>query len=160
MNTKLRTILILVGLFLAGAASGVFLTLRLAPTGRDRVRERRPFVERNLERMDHALAFTPEQRPQIEALVRSTGEELAKLRRQSWRATGQQIRGMNAKIEALLTPEQRVKFAAYQKEQSERLRRHQLERDQRARQRRSGEPPPPPDELPPEPPGDAPPPPN
>ncbi|MBK8478810.1 MAG: hypothetical protein IPL39_21755 [Opitutaceae bacterium] len=158
MNTKLRTILILVGLFLAGAASGAFLTLRLAPTGRERVRERRPFVERNLERMDHALAFTPEQRPQIEALMRSTGDELAKLRRQSWRATAQQIRGMNAKIEALLTPEQRAKFATYQKEQFERLRRHQLERDQRARLRRNGEPPP--DETAPEPPGDAPPPPN
>ena len=98
MNTKPRTILILVGLFLAGAASGAFLTLRLDPRGHDRSPERRPFMERNLERMDRAVVFTPEQRSQIEALLRSTGDELMKLRRESRQATYEQIRVVNAKI--------------------------------------------------------------
>jgi Spy/CpxP family protein refolding chaperone len=155
MNTKPRTILILAGLFLAGAASGAFLALRLAPQGHGRAQERRPFMERNMERMDRALAFTPEQRPQVEAVMRATGEELAKLRRDSREVTFQRIRSMNAKIEAMLTPAQSAKFADYQKEQFERMRRHQVERDQRGRSR-SGDAPPSPEDMP-EPPDNAPP---
>ena len=145
MNTKPGTILILTGLFLAGAASGAFLALRLAPEGRGSQQERRPFLERNLNHMEEVLAFTPEQRLQVEALMRATGEDLTKLRRESRRETVQQIRAMNARIDTLLTPEQRVKFAAFQKEQFERLQRRQAERDQRRRQARAGEPPPPPE---------------
>jgi Spy/CpxP family protein refolding chaperone len=156
MNSKPRTILILVGLFLAGAASGVFLALRLAPEERSRLHERRPYLERNLGRLDEALAFTPAQRAKVEEVVRATGEELAKLRRESRLATMQQIRAMNAQIEALLTPEQRVKFSAFQREQFERLRHRQTERDQRHRPAHPGEAPPLPpdssDEVPPPPP--------
>ena len=144
MNTKPRTLFILIGLFLAGAASGAFLALRLAHSGHDRSPEQRPFMERNCERMDRAIDFTSEQRPQVEALMRTTGDELAKLRRESRETTVQQIRSMNAKIEAMLTPGQRVKFEAFQKEQFERMRRHQLERDHRGHPR-SGDAPPPED---------------
>ena len=163
MNTKPRTLLILAGLFLAGVASGAFLTMRLAPGHHDRAPERRSFTERTLERMDRALVFTPEQRPQIEALLRTTGDELAKLRHESRRAALEQIRAVNTRIEALLTPEQRIKFRAFQKDQFERMRRHQVERNQREERGRprngDGPPPPPPGDTP-EPPDDAPPPPR
>ena len=155
MKTKPRTILILAGLFLAGAASGALVALRMAPRGHDRLPDRRQFIERTLTRMDQAIAFTPVQRPQVEALMRSTGDELSKLRRESWRATALQIREMNKRIAALLTPEQQAKFATFQREQFERMRRHQLDRDPQGRPRRSGEMPPPPDEMPPEPPDEA-----
>ena len=136
MNTKPRTILILIGLFLAGAASGALLALRLS----GRPAERRPFAERNMERMDQVLGLTPEQKPQIEVILYDTSDELGKLRR-----TGAELIGkMNTQIEALLTAEQKMKFGVFQAEQAERLRRCSAEREQHGRTGREGKPPPPP----------------
>lgn len=155
MLTKPRTILVLLCIFLAGAVSGVFLAPLVHRPGHER-RMPRAFHERNMDRLEHALALEPAQRADIEALMRATGEELAALRRDSWRDSLQRIRAMNTKIAARLTPEQRVKFEAFQREQLERLLRRQSERDQRRGHGRGDLPPPPPEGAP----ADAPPPPN
>lgn len=147
MLTKPRTILFLAGIFLAGAVSGVFV----APLvhGRDRGRlPPRAFHERNMERLERTLELTPEQRTQVDLLLRETGDRLAKMRRESLREGFEQIRAMNVKIAALLTPEQRTKFEAFQREQLERINRHQAERDQRHGRNPADGPPPPPEEMP------------
>ena len=139
MLTKPRTILILVGIFLAGGVSGVFLAPLFHSHERTRSPLRHTFAERHMGRLEKVLELTPEQRAQVEVLVQRTGEEMAKLRRDSLRDGFQRMKALNDKIAALLTPEQRVKFENFQREQMERLRRNQLERDQR-HSRRRGEP--------------------
>lgn len=142
MNMKPRTVLILAGIFLTGAASGALLALRVARPDRGRPPERHQFMERNWDRLDRVLAFTPEQRPPVEALLHATGDELGKLRRESLRTGAEEICKMNAQIEALLTPAQKAKFQTFQREQAERMRRHQSEHEPRSGPRRSGESPP------------------
>ncbi len=151
MLTKPRTILILVGIFLAGGVSGVFL----APFVRPREQRQPPppqvFFERHRERLEKALDLTTEQRAQVAVLLQQTSEEMTKLRHESLRDGMQRMKALNGKITAILTPEQRVKFEKFQRDQLERMQRHQMDRDQR-HPRRPGErapsgdmPPPPPD---------------
>lgn len=137
MNTKPRTILILVGLFLAGAASGALVALRLC----GRPPQRLPFAERNMERLEHILGLTPEQRSKIEVIVRTTSDEMWKLRH----AGAAELGKMNAQIEVLLSPEQKTKFAVFQMEQAERMRRRMAGREQHGRPGSEGRPPPPPE---------------
>lgn len=144
MNMKPRTLLVLIGIFLAGAVSGALLALRLGPPGHKPPAERRPFAERTMARLDEVLVLSPEQRPQVEAILRNTGDELSKMRRESWRLGAEAISKMNTQIAPLITPEQQPKFAAFLAEQEERMRRNQAERDKRGRLGREGQPPPPP----------------
>ncbi|MFT3828655.1 MAG: hypothetical protein QM691_03015 [Opitutaceae bacterium] len=127
MNAKPRTILILVGIFLAGIASGVLLPWRVFPPPSARPQSPKPKFLRILERMEEKLDLTAEQRPQVEAIIREGSEKLEGLRRESFKVGAAEIEAMNAKIQALLTPAQREKFAEFQREQRERMRRFERE---------------------------------
>ncbi|HLP06576.1 MAG TPA: hypothetical protein VK178_00315 [Opitutaceae bacterium] len=127
MNAKPRTILILVGIFLAGAASGMLLPWRVFPPPGSKHQGPRPKMVRILERIKEELELTPEQRPQVEAIIRESSEKLEGLRRESFKVGAAEIEAMNARIQALLTPAQREKFAELQREQRERMRRFERE---------------------------------
>ena len=129
MFTKPRTILVLTGIFVAGAVSGVFLAPVLRFRGHAPMH--RPFQERGMERLEHALDLTTEQRSQVAELMRQTGLELEKQRREAWRGSAALIDDLNARIAAQLTPEQRVKFETYRNAQRERLHRRFGDRDPR-----------------------------
>ena len=144
MLTKPRTILVLSGIFLAGAASGVFLAPLLHRSGGHDRRTMQAFHERNMERLERVLSLTPEQRAQVDKLMRDTGQELAKQRRESWVGSTRKIEELNAKIEAVLNPEQRKQFEVFRKQQQERFHRRMQERDQRLGPHRPGDAPPPP----------------
>lgn len=147
MNTKARTILILAAIFGAGLASGVLLAPVLH--GRDRPPAApRHFVDRTLDRLEQKLRLTPEQRIQVRELAKESGIELGKIRRDSWQESMKAIQRLNEKIAALLTPEQRVQFDEFQREQFERLRRRQTDREGRYGFR--GDAPPPPAGPPPD----------
>ena len=161
MLTKPRTILVLAGIFVAGAVTGVFL----APLVRWHGPHRPPlqaFHERNMHRLEQVLDLNAEQRIAVDKLMRETAQELATQRRESWQANTRKLQEMNAKIEALLTPEQRKRFAVFRQEQIERLNRRLGERLPRHMQvpdgmRPEGMPPPPPEGMAP---GEMPPPPD
>ena len=127
MNAKPRAFLILIAIFVAGVATGLLVPWRVLSARHDRPQGPRPKMVRILERIDHALELTPEQRPEVEAIVRASSETLDRLRRESFKAGAAEIETMNAKIQALLTPEQREKFAELQREQRERVRRFERE---------------------------------
>jgi Spy/CpxP family protein refolding chaperone len=147
MNTKARTILILAAIFGAGLASGVLLAPVLH--GRDRPQAApRSFVDRTMDRLEQKLRLTPEQRMQVRELAKESGVELGKIRRDSWQESMKAIQRLNEKIAALLTPEQRIQFDDFHREQFERLRRRQMDREGRYGFRGDG-PPPPPDGPPP-----------
>jgi hypothetical protein len=133
MLTKPRTVLVLTGIFFAGAVSGVFL----APLVHWRGTRRPPqeaFHERIMQRLEHVLDLNAEQRVAVDKLMRETAQELATQRRDSWQANTRKLQEMNAKIEALLTPEQRKKFGVFRQEQLERLNRRMGERGPRRMQ--------------------------
>lgn len=147
MLTKPRTVLVLTGIFFAGAVTGVFL----APLVRWHGPRRPPlqaFHERNMQRLEQVLDLNAEQRIAVDKLMRETAQELATQRRESWQANTRKLQEMNAKIEALLTPTQRRKFEVFRQEQLERLNRRMGERVPRRMQvpggmRHEGMPPPP-----------------
>ncbi len=125
MITKPRTVLVLVGIFIAGLASGVFLAPAVGPLFRPKAKmpvPRPSFAERNMGRLEEVLSLTPEQRVKIEALMRQAGDELAKNRRESWRVAGEHLRRLNEQIAELLSAEQRVKFEEFKREQEEKIR--------------------------------------
>jgi len=151
MLTKPRTVLVLTGIFFAGAVSGVFL----APLVHWRGPHRPPqeaFHERIMQRLEQVLDLDAEQRSAVDKLMRETAQELAAQRRESWQANTRKLQEMNSKIEALLTPEQRKKFEVFRQEQLERLNRRMGERVPRRMQVPGGMPhegmPPPPDLMP------------
>lgn len=131
MLTKPRTILVLVGIFLAGAVSGVFLAPLIRIHRPPAPHAPRPFLVRTMARLEEKLQLTGEQRKQVEVLAQQAGLELGKLRRESWQASVKAIQRLNEGIAAILTPEQRVQFEAYQREQHERLRKRQMDREGR-----------------------------
>jgi Spy/CpxP family protein refolding chaperone len=162
MNAKPRTILLLVGIFLVGVATGVLLPWRVVPGHEMHPKGSRFIMTRMLGQMDRDFQLTAEQRSKIEALLRESTESLDRMRKESFKNAAVAIFDMNAKVEALLTPEQREKFAKMQREQLERMRRFGPDPFGRNRE---GMPPPPPGVFPGEnaphdgPPGEMPPPP-
>ena len=121
MIIKPSTALVLAGIFFAGAVTGAVVTLGVLRHFMPRPPFMERFATRQVERLDAALQLTAEQRVKVEQLVQQTGEELSKLRHQSWSESAQRIRAMNTKIAALLNREQLEKFTIFQKEQEERL---------------------------------------
>jgi Spy/CpxP family protein refolding chaperone len=136
MNFKLRSVAVLVAIFVAGAATGVFLAfgpLRfLAP--------RRPpiaaFANRHLDQLTRALDLSEKQRTQVESLIKQTEARLEKARREARDSTMIVFRELNTQIKAVLTAEQLPKFDAFQQEQTERWR--EMERMHRSRMERGG----------------------
>lgn len=141
MNAKPRTILILLGIFLAGVATGLLLPWSGSQPGKRPEKGARLMMTRMLERMDHDFELTADQRNRIEAIVRDSTARLDALRQDAFKSGAAAILEMNTKIEALLTPEQRAKFVQMQREQVERMRRHQPGREPFG-PRREGPPPP------------------
>jgi Spy/CpxP family protein refolding chaperone len=139
MNFKLRSVAVLVAIFLAGTTTGVFLALGplrfLAP--------RRPpiaaFANRHLDQLTRALDLTEKQRTQVEGLIKQTEARLEKARREARDSTMVVFRELNAQIKAVLTADQLPKFDTFQREQTERWR--EMERMHRSRMERGVVPP-------------------
>jgi Spy/CpxP family protein refolding chaperone len=131
MLTKPRTILVLVGIFLAGVVSGVFLAPLIHFRRPPAPHAPRPFLVRTMARLEEKLQLTAEQRKQVEVLAQQAGLELGKLRRESWQESVKAIQRLNEGIAAILTPEQKVQFESYRREQHERLRKRQMDREGR-----------------------------
>lgn len=124
MNRTLKLSLLCAGIFAAGAASGVLGTMRYNEMRRDSRRPPNPeaFNNAQMRRLTEGLDLTAEQREKLQPILTQAGEELRKLRRDSYRASTAAIANMENRILELLTPEQKERFKAMQAEQRERFR--------------------------------------
>jgi len=128
MNRKLKIILCLAGIFAAGAAAGAFVALRVVRTMGNEKTMMANFVPRQMARLSEELELNPEQAEEVNKILQQGAVEIGALRRESLTATSGKVREMNAKIAALLTPGQTVKFEEFMNRQRERMRRFQMDR--------------------------------
>jgi Spy/CpxP family protein refolding chaperone len=131
MTQPWKVVLVLVGIFLAGAVTGAFVMVRV---GREMF-ARRPMPDQwasmQLKRLAERLDLTPDQEEQIKPIVRRNMEELRKLRRSAMSETRTVFERMQHEIEEKLTPEQRTKFEQMNREFRERARRFMQDRQNR-----------------------------
>ncbi|MEN9575507.1 MAG: hypothetical protein RL514_3362 [Verrucomicrobiota bacterium] len=117
-----KVILALLGLFLLGAATGTFITLKVVK----RYIEARTNPERMsqslLQEYQRRLRLTPEQAEKIRPILQRTGREMWELRTEMAGRTLQVIRLSHEEIAVELQPEQREEFARVNKEMRERYR--------------------------------------
>lgn len=118
-----KLILLLTGIFLAGAVAGGFVTLEV---GKNMMRKR--FAPDNwgparLKKLEEHLSLTAEQLERLKPIVRRDVDELNKLRQQGFQDTRRILERMEKDIAAVLTPEQKEKFEKLNAEMRERARR-------------------------------------
>ncbi len=142
MNRPWKLVLLLVGIFAAGAVIGSLVTLRVVRTrvGNRMMPDR--WAPMHLKRMAQELDLRPEQIEQIQPIVRRNMDELGRLRSKSMQDSRVVFDQMQREISEKLTPEQRARFEQMNREFRERLRRFSPERGGRPHS-------PPPDGAPP-----------
>lgn len=146
MDKNWRVIFAFVGIFIAGAVSG----LLLAPRVFNHVAERRgpatgraPAAVQQLgpqlfRRLTERLNLTEEQREKIKPIEVRTTEDLRRLRRETQHSTELALERMQDEISAILTPEQRVQFEEQIARSRERIK--NFLKEQEGRGRREGAP--------------------
>ena len=107
--------LIFAGVFLAGAVTGGFVSLRIANKLVEKSRGPDQFTPRMMERLSEGLELTDEQRAEIKPLVDKAWEDLRIRRRESIDA----MKAMEAAISKVLTPEQKAHYDEMQAKQRE-----------------------------------------
>ena len=135
MNRSLKISLIFTGVFLCGAVVGGVATHRFfrsgPPPGRAGNAED-TFPTRIVRRLNADLGLTAEQRALIEPIVKKTGEELRRLRKESTQQTSIVYEEMNTRLAEHLTPEQRERFAELRAAQRQRMKSFMDERQRAA----------------------------
>lgn len=142
MNRPWKLILLLVGIFVAGVATGACIDWRrLFDQGTTKTPRSTVAVElwapKQLTRLTDNLDLTAAQLDQIRPIIRRYMEELDRLRTYSRNETGVIFERMEREIGEKLSAEQRVKFDQITKERRERV-----NNDGRPDDRRRGERPP------------------
>jgi hypothetical protein len=106
----------LAGLFLLGAVSGAFVTLRVAQRHPSTPAMEDKWVHRTLRDYEERLHLTPEQVTKLRPFFKQTGLELRQLRATTVTNLHATIRRMNEQISTELTPDQRQLFTEILKE--------------------------------------------
>lgn len=141
MNKPWKVWLVLVGVFLAGAVAGGFTALWAAKKLVPKRGGAEHFVQMHLQRLSRELQLTAQQRAEVETILKETSDELRTLRREISAISTR----MDARIEPLLTPEQRTRFEQIQKQWRERMKWRSAPSSRgEGRSGPPGEPPPPP----------------
>lgn len=118
-----KLVLLLTGIFLAGAVAGGFVTLEV---GKSMFRKRLApdnWGPARLKMLEKHLELTSEQIERLKPIVRRDVEDLNRLRQQSFQQTRRILERMEKDIAAVLTPEQKQKFERLNAEMRERARR-------------------------------------
>ena len=149
MNKPWKVILAFLGVFLAGAVFGGFISLRVARSHDFRPSAMDKFTPMLLHRFSDRLELTTEQLEKIRTIVAATEAELRRLRSSGFKETVAVAENMNEQIAKVLTPAQVIKLDELKREMRERWR-----RDRPGRNPEGGRLPPPPpgvlDNAPPE----------
>ncbi len=131
MSKPWKTVLLLLGIYVAGGVTGAFVMVRVI---RDRVAHR-PMPDQwapmQLKRLAERLDLKPEQVDQLQPIVKHNMDELRKLRASSLAETRTVFERMEREISEKLTPEQRAQFEQMNKEFRERARRFMQDRQNR-----------------------------
>jgi Spy/CpxP family protein refolding chaperone len=101
-------------IFVLGMAAGAGLTrmMRFGPPFGPRRPPPPPSPAMMADRLTRDLSLTPEQRTQLEVVLRQGSERLERFHAETGDAYGKLRKELDADIERLLTPEQQVKFRA------------------------------------------------
>jgi len=155
MNRPWKVILAFIGVFVAGAVFGGFLSLRFAPErmGMMRLQRATPmeqFTPQIFKHLSKRLDLTEAQKEKIRPIIRQADAEMRRLRLAGAREAIGVAEHMHEQVAALLTPEQLRELDNLKREMRERWAR---ERQQRWGDRvgPGGPPPPPGERLPPPP---------
>ena len=131
MNKPWNLVLVLAGIFIAGAVTGTFVTLRF---GREWVVRRPPpdqWLANHMKRLSDRVGLQPGQEEALRPIVQRNMEELSQVRSGCMTATRAVFDRMEHEISEKLTPEQRVKYEQLNKEMRERARKVMPDRNNR-----------------------------
>lgn len=149
MASTLKIVFAVTGIFVAGAVTGGFVSLRVAERLARAKRAQVYFAPNELgDRLAAQLRLTPEQQNQVRPIIRRMSDELRDMRRDSFKQTAAIINRMDADLSQVLTEEQRVLLKELREREDERRKKWMAERGRR-REPSPGEPglpPPPPPE--------------
>ncbi|MBI2512952.1 MAG: hypothetical protein HYV96_13315 [Opitutae bacterium] len=139
-----KLVLLLTGIFLAGAVAGGFVTLEV---GKGMLRKRLApdnWGPARLKTLEKELDLTVEQIERLKPIIRRDVEDMNRLRQQGFQETRRILERMEKDIAAILTPEQKEKFEKFNEERRERARRlfEQQRRERSEKGDRRGPPPP------------------
>lgn len=123
MTQPWKVVLVLIGIFLAGAVTGGLVMARF---GRE-LMARRPMPDQwatmQLRRLAERLDLTAQQQEELKPIVRRNMEELRKLRNSAMSESRTVFERMQREIREKLTPEQREKYEQMEKDFRDRARR-------------------------------------
>jgi Spy/CpxP family protein refolding chaperone len=141
MASTLKIVLAVGGIFLAGAVTGGFVSLRVAEHIAREKRTRPIFGPNEMGgRLAEQLQLTPEQKKEIRPILARTSEELRTVRRESFNQTAGIIGRMDAEMAKVLTEHQRVLLKEIRAKEEERRKKWMEERARRNEQRPPGSP--------------------
>ncbi len=108
--------LVLIGVFVAGAVAGGFISLRVAARIVEQGRGPNQFAPRLLQHLSDRLELSDDQRRQVRVMVGEAWEEL----REQRQASRDTMRELDSRISTVLTAEQKEKYAELQERQRQR----------------------------------------
>ncbi|MFI5357884.1 MAG: hypothetical protein ACHQ4G_11165 [Opitutales bacterium] len=137
MNKPWKVILAFLGVFVAGAVFGGFVSLRWGRGLFERGGFHGPaaidqFAPMIMRRLTTKLELSQEQTDKIRPIVKTAEEKLRQMRHDNFAASIAVAEQMNSQVAAILTPEQNAKLETMRKEMQERWR---LERQRRNAER-------------------------
>jgi hypothetical protein len=130
--SSLKIILAVGGIFLAGAVTGGFVSIRVV----DHLAEQKRAQARVSDlggRLAEQLQLTPAQKDKVRPIIHRTSEELRKVRRDAFNQTAALVTRMDAELTPELTDEQRVLLKEIRAKEEERRKRWTAERAERAK---------------------------
>jgi Spy/CpxP family protein refolding chaperone len=141
MASTLKIVLAVGGIFIAGAVTGGFVSLRVAEHMAREKRTRPIFGPNEMGgRLAEQLKLTEEQKREIRPILARTSEELRKIRRDSFNQTAEIIGQMDTDMAKVLTEPQRVMLKEIRAKEEERRKKWMEERAKRNEQRQPGGP--------------------
>jgi Spy/CpxP family protein refolding chaperone len=126
MNQSWKVILAFTGVFIAGAIFGAALSPSWLKFDRA-PRERPPFRERIMQRIDNQVNLTEEQKVKLRPIAKRMEEETHRMRREGAITYRTVMDGLTAEMALELTPEQRVKLEEMRQRFRERMERREKE---------------------------------
>lgn len=141
MASPLKVILAVSGIFVAGAVTGGFVSLRVADYRARQQREQARFGPNEIGgRLAQQLQLTEEQKKQIRPILNRTSEALRKVRKDAFAQTAELVTQMDVDMAKLLTEEQRALLKQIRSKEEDRRKQWMAERAKRQEPRPPGAP--------------------
>jgi len=130
MDKRWKIVLLLLGIFATGAATGALVAARLVKekVSRSRSLPVEQWAPERIRRLTERLELTPEQQEQLRPIIRRDFEELSRLRGEFAQDSQRIVQQMEREIASHLTPAQQAEYEQVKRETAERFRRMMQER--------------------------------